>query len=117
VAGKGALLTGRPKHANLIHFLTWYWREAGIAHFACGQYQDAIVAIKRSANLPYSAHAYLAACYSLLDQIAEARNSVTEVMRLLPAFVSSQFVAKQAFRRLADRPHLSEGLRKAGLPD
>jgi TolB-like protein/tetratricopeptide (TPR) repeat protein len=129
VAGKGSLLTvmGKPEEGlellkearQLDPFFnpSWYWREVGTAHFLCRRYQDAITAIKRTTNLSYSAHAYLAACYAFLEQLSEAQNHARDVMRLLPSFVSSRFTAKQEFKRPEDRQHLHEGLRKAGLPD
>jgi adenylate cyclase len=128
IGGQGALFTftGKPeeglarlqeaKQYDPFFNPSWYWPRVGICHFLCRRYEEAIAALKRSPNMPYSTWAYLAACFALSGDLDQALRSATHVVRLLPEFSSDQFVVKQAFRRASDAQQLSEGLLKAGLP-
>jgi adenylate cyclase len=96
---------------------TWYWPLVGIAHFGARRYDEAIAALCRTPSLRYWAPAYLAASYALTERIDRARFCAAEVLRLLPSFSLVRFAAKQSYKLLADREHLIDGLRKAGLPE
>jgi adenylate cyclase len=92
---------------------TWYWPLLGVAHFVAGRY---ILVLGRSPTMPVWVRAYLAACHALLGEIDRARALGAEVLRPAPNFSSTAFVAKERFKRPADRDRLLEGLRRAGLP-
>jgi len=95
---------------------TWYWHSLGYTNFIARRYDEAIAALSHSATMPFWVQAYLAACYALTDRIERARDFATEVLRLAPDFSATRLSEKEPFKRPADREHLLEGLRKAGLP-
>jgi adenylate cyclase len=95
----------------------WYWQFVGATNFAARQYDEAVVAFGRTSTMPFWAQAYLAACYALSDKIEHARHCAAEVLRLAPDFSLTRFATKEPYKNSADREHLIEGLRKAGLPE
>jgi TolB-like protein len=96
---------------------TWYWHHLGYSHFIARRYEEAIVAFNRSSTMPFWVQAYLAACHGLTDRVDLAWEFACEVLRLAPDFSSARLAAKEPFERPADREHLIEGMRKAGLPE
>lgn len=94
---------------------TWYWQLLGATYFNARRYDAAITAFERSAGKPVWAHAYLAACHALAGRAGEAAALAAEVIRLCPEFSAVLLAAKEPFALAADRQHLLEGLRKAGL--
>ncbi|MCI0362405.1 MAG: tetratricopeptide repeat protein, partial [Phycisphaerales bacterium] len=95
----------------------WWWRFVGVAHFNAREYDKAIAALSRSPISSDSVQAYIAASHALAHRTESARESVVEVLRPSPSFSASWFVAKEPYKRLVDREHLLDGLRKAGLPE
>jgi adenylate cyclase len=95
----------------------WYWPYVGCGHFAARQYDEAIAAFSRSSTMPFWAQAYLAACYALTNRIERARHCAAEVLRVSSEFSLTRYAAKEPYMKSADREHLIEGLRKAGLPE
>jgi adenylate cyclase len=95
---------------------TWYWHNLGLSHFIAHRYEEAIAAFSRSSTMPFWVRAYLAACYRLTNVIDRARELAAEILRMAPDFSSARLAAKEPFRHAADREHLLEGMRKAGLP-
>jgi tetratricopeptide (TPR) repeat protein len=96
---------------------TWYWPYLGMLHFIAGRYDEAIMHLSRSPDMPAGVHGYLAACYALTDQKDQAASHVAEVLRRAPDFSAIQFLAKEPFKQLANQNRLLDGLRKAGLPE
>ena len=96
---------------------TWYWPYLGVLHFIAGRYDEAIIHLSRSPDMPAWVHGYLAACYALMDQRDQAASHVAEVLRQAPDFSAIQFLAKEPFKQSADQNRLLDGLRKAGLPE
>jgi TolB-like protein/Tfp pilus assembly protein PilF len=96
---------------------TWYWPMLGILHFIAGRYDEAIIHLSRSPDMPPWVHGYLAACYALTDQRDQAVSHAAEALRQAPDFSAIQFLAKEPFKQSADQNRLLEGLRKAGLPE
>jgi TolB-like protein/class 3 adenylate cyclase/Tfp pilus assembly protein PilF len=96
---------------------TWYWPELGIAHFVARRYEDAIAAFNRSSSMSCSVNSYLAVCHALSGAVERARHHAAEVMRLAPDFSIARFVSKEPFRNPADSQCLTDGLRRAGLPE
>jgi hypothetical protein len=96
---------------------SWYWRLLGLAHFIAHQYQDAMAALGKVPNPSYRALVLQAACLAQLGRLGEAQVCAREAARLAPDFSIGAYMARQPFRRDADRQHLIEGMRKAGLPE
>ena len=61
--------------------------------------------------------AYLAAAYAQLGEDAAMSGAAAEVMRLRPDFSVAAFVFTEPYKVAADREHLADSLRKAGLPE
>lgn len=96
---------------------TWYWPLLGVAHFVAGRYDEAVVLLGRSPTMPVWVRAYLAACHALAGGADRVREFVADLARSAPNFSSALLVAKEPFKRPADREALLEGLRDAGLPE
>ena len=95
----------------------WWWRTRGIGCFAERKYGEALAAFNRSAIIPDWVHAYMAACCAHMEANDEARRHAAETLRLEPAFTIAWFLTTEPLKLEADRRHLIEGLRKAGLPE
>jgi adenylate cyclase len=95
----------------------WYWGPVGSAYFVTHQYDDAIAAFARYPSTRFWGPAYLAACYALTGNIDRSKHHAAEVLRLLPEFSISRYVPKALYRLSSDRKHLTDALRKAGLPE
>ncbi|HTF80017.1 MAG TPA: adenylate/guanylate cyclase domain-containing protein [Bradyrhizobium sp.] len=95
----------------------WYWGQVGRAYFVTHQYDDAIAAFARYPSTRVWGLAYLAACYALSGNIDRSKHHAAEVLRLMPEFSISRYVSKELYRLSSDRKHLTDALRKAGLPE
>ncbi|MDX8464612.1 tetratricopeptide repeat protein [Mesorhizobium sp. VK23B] len=96
---------------------SWYWGELRAMYFNARRYDDAIAHMRGSTALSYSRKPWLAASYALAGRLDLARGCVADLMRLILAFSSARFVAKEPLMRVEDRNHPAEGLRRAGLPE
>jgi tetratricopeptide (TPR) repeat protein len=96
---------------------SWYWTARGVVHFIAHQYEDAIAALGRSASQSYRSLVMQAASLVQLDRQGEAQQRAREALRAVPDFSIRNFMARRPFRRDEDRQHLSDALRKAGLPE
>jgi len=93
-----------------IWHVMWADAELGLAHFdaAIDQYRTAIEVGFRT----YVPYANMAAAYALAGKIDEARSALTEARRLNP-----DLNVKWLLAHGPNVPRLSDGLRKAGLPE
>jgi adenylate cyclase len=93
---------------------------AGEAFYMLGQYHEALHwlrdAIGRTPNHQYG-HAWLAATYAQLGQLANARAEAAEVSRINPKYSIKTHERTAVFKRAEDTENLVDGLRKAGLPE
>jgi len=96
---------------------SWYWFALAVAHFIAYQYGEAIIAIGHSSGKSPWVHAFLAACHGYANGDVEARNHAAEALRLAPDFSIARSMTREPFKYDADRQHLIDGLRKAGLPE
>ncbi len=87
----------------------------GFAQFAAHHYQDAVAIFKKISSLGAKHHAYLAACYAQLGDVAAARREIGEVRRLDPEFSAEAFVTQLQYKNEADSRHHIDALRLAGL--
>ncbi|QOZ66207.1 adenylate/guanylate cyclase domain-containing protein [Bradyrhizobium arachidis] len=95
----------------------WYWGPVGRAYFMTHQYDDAIAAFARYPSTRFWGPAHLAACYALTGNKSRSNHYAAEVLRLMPEFSISRFVPKELYRLSSDCKHLTDALRKAGLPE
>ncbi len=96
---------------------------AGGAKLVLGRDQEAVAWLRRSieANRTYPlAHFYLAAALVHLDRLEEARASVQTGLVLDPTFTIRRYRAGASSDNptyLAQREHIYDGMRKAGVPE
>jgi adenylate cyclase len=86
------------------------------AYFMARRSDEAIASMRRSPILSPVQQAWLAASYALGGKVELARDCTDELLRPIPNFSGARFVAKHSLMRQEDVQHLSDGLRKAGLP-
>ena len=89
----------------------------GRALYACRRYTEAIEAFKQRTK-PRRGHlAEFAACYAQAGMETDAQRQAAAELQLGPNFSITKYVERLPFAEAADRDHLVEGLRKAGLPE
>ena len=97
--------------------VTWYWSALASAEYIARRYEEAVATAMRGPQSSFRTQALLAAICAQLNRDTDARRHAAETVRLVPGFSITQFMTREPFRSDADRQHLIEGLRKAGLPD
>jgi tetratricopeptide (TPR) repeat protein len=99
---------------------------AGNSYFLAERYADALTQYKRLLDRvkkgeynPLFVHLNLAQTYVMLDQEKEAQEHVAEVLKLEPKYSIKRYANRFArfYKKQADRDHLINALRKAGLPE
>ncbi len=98
---------GAPARAHLL----------GRALYGSRRYADAVGAFRQITAPRYSHLVNMAACYAQMGRDAEAREQAAAALRLKPDFAIETYLQTQPFTETADRSHLADGLRKAGLPE
>jgi adenylate cyclase len=93
----------------------------GLAYYTVKQYSDAVAQLRecvsRTPNLA-GGHAWLAATYAQLGQLEDARSEATKVLRINPRYsIRGSQMLTTPFKCAEQAEHLSDGLRKAGLPE
>ena len=93
---------------------------AGIAYYLLKEYSEAQrwlrEATGRAPNHQYG-HAFLAAAYAQLGRVEDARAEAAEVLRVNPKYTIRTQKQVSILKRAEDSDHLTDGLRKAGLPE
>ncbi len=89
----------------------------GRALFGLRRYAEALEAFRQSRAPRYGHFAAMASCCAELGREAEAREHVAAVLKEKPDFSSARFVRALFYREDADRAHVLEAMRKAGLPE
>ena len=85
---------------------------------ALRRFAEAAQALNRLPNPKAWSRARLAACYAQLEQTAEAKAAVSEVLRLQPDFSTAEYMRSSVpLERAEDQELLLQGLIKAGLPE
>lgn len=92
----------------------------GLACYMLRRYPEALAALREfvpQAPNFRPGRAWLAATYAQLGKHEEARAEAAEVLRIYPGWTSSSIFRKGGYLRDEDVDHLTDGLRKAGLPE
>jgi adenylate cyclase len=99
---------------------TIYYDFLAMAHMNNGKYEKAIeLSEKGLRDNPDQIGIYftLTACYSALDRIEEAHNTVDEILRIYPNFSLEYYSKTQPHKNQETLDKYIEALRKAGLPE
>jgi hypothetical protein len=95
----------------------WYWEVRSLPLFVDKGYEEKIQTMNRKSVQQYYDHAYLAAAYAYLGREKKARAEAAEVLHLHPDFSIAVYAKQEHYKNPADRDHLLEGMRMAGLPE
>jgi adenylate cyclase len=96
------------------YYPDWYLWNLGEAHFDLGNYREAILVLNKMRDKS-EAHRLLAASYSLLEQMEEARYHAQQLLAAHPGFSLEHWRTVPPDRDSATIERFIEGLRKAGL--
>jgi adenylate cyclase len=92
----------------------------GPANYTLKRYEEAVRWLRECTlcmpNVQWP-HAWLAAGYARLGQLEEAGAEAAEVLRINSAFTIESWKRTTPFKDPKDLEHLTDGLRKAGLPE
>jgi adenylate cyclase len=92
----------------------------GQAFYMLGRYTEAVPPLLECATrLPFQwqCFVFLAAAHAQLGQFGEAKTAVAKALCLYPAFTIEKIKRALPYGNVRDAEHLTDGLRKAGLPD
>ena len=93
------------------------WR-LGLAYRAMGQYEEALSALEKAANIRpnfWAIHLQLAATYIHLGREEEARAAAAEVRRIAPKFSLKRYAKRLPLKDQAIKERIIATLREAGL--
>jgi adenylate cyclase len=91
----------------------------GLACYMLGRYAEALSHLRECISRAPSmraARVWLTATYAQLGDVENARAEAAEVLRIDPSYTITGTPPVTALKRPEDIEHISEGLRKAGLP-
>jgi tetratricopeptide (TPR) repeat protein len=99
------------------HPPSWYYWMAGQAHYALGDYQSAVEALRKPETYRTTSRRMLAAALAQLGRLEEARQEAELFMMSNPHFTITHWATSQPFDDAELRQRFVEGYRKSGLPD
>ncbi|MDH3636147.1 MAG: tetratricopeptide repeat protein [Gammaproteobacteria bacterium] len=97
-----------------------FLRGLGLSYYLLGQLDSAISAFKQSIAREseyLSAHTNLASIYGELGRLEEAKEPVSEILRLAPDFSIKTYMKGLSFSDPKILTRMEDGLLKAGLPE
>jgi tetratricopeptide (TPR) repeat protein len=98
----------------------WYLWVLGTAYRLTGRPDSAVIAfesaIKRDAD-SLAVHAGLASTLGELGRQADAKKSVSQILRIAPDFSIKRYMDGLSYKDLSESARFENGLRKAGLPE
>ena len=103
-----------PRHP---HAFLWTLQESQLL---AGHYEDAIETAKKSVALQPDRdlpHIFLAAAYSALGRMEDARDEAAQVMRIDPKFAVTSFMPTRVYKDPRTTAWLASLLIEAGLPE
>jgi adenylate cyclase len=96
---------------------SYYYQIRAIALFAERRYEEALQTLHQVSSQQYYDHAFMAAAHAHLGREQEAQGEAAKVAQGRPGTTIPWILKITPFKHQADRDHLCEGLRKAGLPE
>jgi adenylate cyclase len=87
----------------------------GKAHFAAGQFPEAIEAFMRLSAMDAAQHAFVAAAHGWMGDRTAAEAHVARIRALDPEFTLESFLATMHYAEVKDLQRLRDGLLKAGI--
>lgn len=115
-ASEAIELTQRALRLNP-HPAGWYYWELGLAHYAAGQYEEAVKILRMEATYRSASRRILAASLAQLGRGDEAMREAALFMASTPNFRISHWAVAQPARDMEIVQRFVEGYRMAGLPD
>ena len=94
----------------------WYLWNVAAGYYLGGDYSEALRYLQQMAQ-PGPAYRLIAATYSQLGRLAEARQAAEELLKINPEFSINRFAAQAPYSNPEDIAHYVAGLRLAGLPE
>ena len=91
-----------------------YWK--ALASFAVADYAAAVAMLASVTGLDFVKTELLCACHARMGQDEKAREKSAAIVRARPEFRLTDIGLWKSFHREADRKHLFDALRMAGLP-
>lgn len=103
-------------HADTPHTvdIMRYWK--ALASFGVADYSAAVALLGSVTGLDFVKSELLSACHARMGQDEKARTNSAAILRTRPEFRLTDIGLWKLFRREADRAHLFDALRSAGLP-
>jgi adenylate cyclase len=93
-----------------------FWNHLGRACYCAEKYAEAAEAFSRITRPDHSHHAFLAATFAQMGNAVAAAAHAAEVLKRMPEFSVSAYLATQHYKFEVDRRRHEAGLIKAGLP-
>jgi adenylate cyclase len=93
-----------------------FWSHLGRAYYCAENYAEAAEAFSRITRPDYTHHAFLAATLAQLRNAVAAAARASEVVKRVPQFSVTVYLATQHYKRGVDRQRHEAGLLNAGLP-
>jgi adenylate cyclase len=93
-----------------------FWNHLGRAYYCAEKYGEAAEAFARITRPDHTHHAFLGATFAQMGNAVAAAAHRAEVLKRVPAFSVSAYLATQPYLREVDRQRHETGLIKAGLP-
>jgi adenylate cyclase len=94
-----------------------FWSHLGRACYTARRYGEAVEAIGHVTRRDAAHHALLAAALAEIGDGTAASAHAQEVVKHEPRFTIGRYLSTLHYRDEADRAHMRESLRKAGLPE
>jgi len=93
-----------------------FWSHLGRAYYCAERYAEAAEAFSRITRPDHTHHAFLAASFAQMGNVAAAGAHAAEVLKREPGFAVAPYLATLHYKREIDRQRHQTGLLKAGLP-
>ena len=128
-ASLGRVLVFAGRHSEAIESLklairmdpyppTYYFFHLGDAYFLKGEYEEAIIAYRKAANISPNSllpHIGLAAVYGTQGQEAEARSEAEKILKIYPKYSLEASKKRLNYKNPEDTDRFYQGLKNAGL--